>query len=187
MPKSARDVISSLPKGLQPHTLGNIDTLLARIPNGASDTLIATRLTPALASRPEKLALAPSVPIEDAPIHLPTSTKYWRDESLQWEHGKGRAGVPPTDPAFHFRGRGVRSAVHEQYLRMQANVFGLVDENRALNGRYATPSHRPSQPSPPLALWLGVYTGCIRLHTAPLASCGLTCRPAPHHISACTP
>ena len=122
----------ALPKGVPPHTYGGIDRLLGRIGGGGGSSSGGDPVRDSSAP----LKLQPEPAIEEPPISLqmPTSSKYWRDESLAWSHHKGRAGVPPTDPSSHLKGRGVQAAAHEQYLRMQANVFTLVDENRALNG-----------------------------------------------------
>ena len=68
------------------------------------------------------------------PVLLPAGSKHWQDAGVSWQASQARcrAGVPPEGAHQSLQGVGVQQAVYDQYLRMQANVFELVDENRRL-------------------------------------------------------
>ena len=47
-------------------------------------------------------------------VHLPRSSRYWRDESLEWDRVKGRAALPPSDsPSMHLKGSAMQDAIYE--------------------------------------------------------------------------
>ena len=79
----------SLPKAVQPHSIGGMDMLLARIPDKGTSELFSSGL------KKEPLKLEPEPLAEEPPLSLqiPSSTKYWRDEHLAWAHHKGRGNI----------------------------------------------------------------------------------------------
>lgn len=131
-------------KSVPPHTV-RVEALLARL--GAERVLHELDGASAASKKPPKElpasaaassavdAAACNSPrvIKGSVVPLPTPQRTWADQEREWARVQGRAGVPPTDPFVHVLDKsGMHTQLHEQYLRMQSNVFALVDENRYL-------------------------------------------------------
>ena len=67
-------------------------------------------------------------------VVLPPSSKHWHDQRFTWERhlSRERAGVPPKLQSQSLRGVNIPQVCQDQMLKMQANLFSLVEENRSL-------------------------------------------------------